>query len=520
MSENTNTTELGTLGIALQEALRKAGRNPDTGAPVAVTPTVESEDQERNRLIARIKELKLPGYGTCARWKTETLRAKVADAGDSTTTTNVEETSVNSDSTATTAAAEATDVVVETEAPVVVVETAEVVAETAAAETEVTADAPAKSEEITEVDGIVVGQIVPATVEKKLNFGVLVKLGENGPTGLCHTKELRGGSHHNRKVRFENLNEGDEIAVEVTQIRPPKDGDANGRHRISVSEKVIQDRDVVEGIICGTTEQSGTIVTGTVKEVRSDYVLVNITEGPAAGFIGLLHATKVTGASREERDAKIASYSTGDEITAEAIEVKPRKKGDLEISLSLAASDQRDRVQAILDLAGSDSEAGAIVKGVVTSRKDYGIFVKITEGPAAGRHALVHVSQAPGRNRDERDAYVAEVEINTEVEAEVIKAEVNGDGYINLGLSMTAGARRERAEAFSALADDTEAAYMASVVKTFSDGVLVEFDTPYGTFKGKLPAGEAPNGLKRNDHVRVKVTSVDRSRVTLNRRGL
>ena len=146
--------------------------------------------------------------------------------------------------------------------------------------------------------------------------------------------------------------------------------------------------------------------------------------------------------------------------------------------------------------------------------------MKITEGPAAGRHALVHVSQAPGRNRDERDAYVAEVEINTEVEAEVIKAEVNGDGYINLGLSMTAGARRERAEAFSALADDTEAAYMASVVKTFSDGVLVEFDTPYGTFKGKLPAGEAPNGLKRNDHVRVKVTSVDRSRVTLNRRGL
>lgn len=517
MSENTNTTELGTLGLALQAALVKAGRDPETGAPVAATPTVESEDQERDRLIARVKELKLPGYGTCARWKTETLRAKVADAGDS-TTTNVEETSVTTDSNANAA---------ETEAPVadnVVAETAEV--ETAAAETEVTAevpveaDAPTKPEAITEVDGIVVGQIVPATVEKKLNFGVLVKLGENGPTGLCHTKELRGGSHHNRKVRFENLSEGDEIAVEVTQIRPPKDDDANGRHRISVSEKVIQDRDVVDGIICGTTEEPGTIVTGTVKEVRSDYVLVNITEGPAAGFIGLLHATKVPGASREERDAKIASYSTGDEIAAEAIEVKPRKKGDLEISLSLAAAEQRDRVQSILDLAGDESEAGATVTGVVASRKDYGIFVKITDGPAAGRHALVHVSQAPGRNRDERDAYVAEVEIGAEVEAEVIKAEVNDAGYINIGLSMTAGARRQRAEAFSALADDTEAVYMASVVKTFGDGVLVEFGTPFGTFKGKLPAGEAPNGLKRNDHVRVKVTSVDRNRVTLNRRGL
>lgn len=517
MSKNTNTTtELGSLGIALQAALVKAGRDPNTGEPVAAVAdkgskakaapaanVVDSDDKERALLVAKVKELKLPGFGICNRWTIETLRSKVEAAGASITTTE-EDTSVT-DST-TTAVVETPEVVVET--PAVVVETPEVVAE-----------AP-KSSEITEVDGIVVGQILPATVAKKLNFGVLVKLGDNGPTALCHTKELRGGSHHNRKVRFESLKDGDEIAVEVTSIRPPKDGDSNNRHRISVSEKVIQDRDVVENIVCGTADESGTMVTGTVKEVRSDYVLVNVTEGIATGFIGLLHATKVSGSSREERDAKIASYKPGDEITAEAIEVKPRKKGDLEISLSLAATEQRDKVQSILALAGADGEAGETVTGTVVSKKDYGFFVKIANGPAAGRHALVHVSQAPGRNREERDAYVADIEIGTEVEAEVVKTDVNGDGYINIGLSMTSGARRQRAEAFADLAADTDSAYRATVVKTFADGVLVEFGTPFGTFKGKLPSDQAPNGLKRDDHVRVKVSSVDGNRVTLTRRGL
>ena len=149
MSKNTNTTnELGTLGIALQAALVKAGRDPNTGEPVAAVAdkgtkakaapaaNVETDDKERALLVAKVKELKLPGFGICSRWTIETLRSKVEAAGASITTTE-EDTSVT-DST-TPAVVETPEVAVET--PAVVVETPEVVAE-----------AP-KSSEITEVDG-------------------------------------------------------------------------------------------------------------------------------------------------------------------------------------------------------------------------------------------------------------------------------------------------------------------------------------------------------------------------------
>lgn len=156
----------------------------------------------------------------------------------------------------------------------------------------------------------------------------------------------------------------------------------------------------------------------------------------------------------------------------------------------------------------------------VKSKKDFGAFVTIDEGPAAGRFGLIHVSQLPGRYPNDRDEFLASVEVGQQFTAEVTKAVAKDGGRIEIGLSLTAGDYRARKAGYITLADDTESTFMATSFKSVGDGMLVEFSTSYGEFKGKLPTSECPSSFKRGDRTRVKVASVDGSRITLHRRGL
>lgn len=514
-SNDTRTNNLGTLGLAL----RDAGLINDDGQ---VTMT-ENTEQEKERLVARVKDAKLPGYGTCQRWKIETLRKKVAglDAADDGNDSTDAASAVASESVTTDDTTDNGTDTVETVAETVAETTEETPAEAPVAEAsdETPAEAPVAEADpnvLTEVGDIVLGQIVPGKVVAKLPHALLVQLGENGPTAQLYKKQLSGGTHHNRKVRYDALNNGDELAVEVTKIRPPKEDDARKRYRIDVSEKTIQDRSVQEGITCGTAGSAGTVITGEIRQVHKDYVRICVTDGVATGYNALLHATEVNLPTRSDRDAFIANYNVGDKVSAEAIEVKTPKNQDILIGLSLAVSSSRE----VLSLAGSENEPGASVSCTVKSKKEFGAFVTIDEGPGAGKFGLIHISQMPGRYPSDREEFLASITPGQQFDAEVTKAVAKDDGRIEIGLSLVAEEFRARKAAYQALADDTESTHMATAVKSIDGGFLVEFSYAGGTFKGKLPSSDCPASLKRGERTRVKVQNVDGSRITLHRRGL
>ncbi|MBZ0187066.1 MAG: hypothetical protein K8F91_12535, partial [Candidatus Obscuribacterales bacterium] len=176
--ENTETTEFGRI---LQAALADAE---------AKRAAAETPEQERERLIATIQEQKLPGFGLASRWSIETLRSKVAETKKAKPQPKkiVETAKV---------VAEPTTVVADvTETPVV--EVAE--STTTVAETPVV-----KSDELTEANGFVVGQIVPAKVAAKLSYGVLVNLNDTNTSALLHVDEMAGGTFFARSQRNKDI---------------------------------------------------------------------------------------------------------------------------------------------------------------------------------------------------------------------------------------------------------------------------------------------------------------------------
>lgn len=492
-NENTGITEFGRI---LMAALDKAA---------AEKAAAETPEQERERLVAEIKELKLPGYALAGNWSTETLRKKVAEAKKAPKTKKVEPVTV--------------PVVVTDAEPVAAVTTNEVestdtaeVAETAeTAETAVAAEpTPAPSNEMTEANGFVVGQIVPAKVTAKLSYGVLVALNDTNTSALLHVDEMAGGTFFARSQRNKEIAKGAEVAVEVISIRPPKDGDKKGRARISVSEKTIQDRAVIESLTVGNDSTPGATVVGTVKEARKDFVLVNITEGPAAGRIGLCHATEVPGKGRKQRDAYIAGLIAGQEVSCEVISVEPaEKKGDLRIGLTMVGDERRSRAAMVNDLASASESNSIPVSGQVIDIREYGAIVKITEGPAAGYRGLLHPRQVPGRTKEDRDAYIASLNVGDTIEADIIKAEPSEkEGGLRIALSIVAGKRRER----TAVVDEAMASgttLTGKAVKPMGGGFLLECQHAGCVITGLLPASKTPAGLKNGGNVKVQIDSVD-----------
>lgn len=484
--ENTETTEFGRI---LQAALADAE---------AKRAAAETPEQERERLIATIQEQKLPGFGLASRWSIETLRSKVAETKKAKPQPKkiVETAKV---------VAEPTTVVADvTETPVV--EVAE--STTTVAETPVV-----KSDELTEANGFVVGQIVPAKVAAKLSYGVLVNLNDTNTSALLHVDEMAGGTFFARSQRNKDIAKGDEVAVEVSSIRPPKDGDKRGRVRISVSEKSIQDRSVVESLPEGTT------VVGTVKEARRDFVLINITEGPAAGRIGLCHATEVPGKGRKQRDSFVAGLTAGQELTSEVISIEPaQKKGDLRIGLTLIGDERRNRAQMVEDLASANESNSVPVTGEVVDIREYGAMIKIVEGPGAGYRGLLHPRQVPGRTKEDRDGFIAGLQVGETLEVDIIKAEPSEkEGGLRISLSLVATKRRER-EAAVADAMESGQTFTGQAVKSMGGGFLIEFGSPDALVTGLLPASKTPGGLKLKGNVKVQIDSIDADgRITLTR---
>jgi ribosomal protein S1 len=197
------------------------------------------------------------------------------------------------------------------------------------------------------------GQIVCGKIAKFLDYGVTVVI--DGERALLKDDQFGGGSNSNRRVNRKTAKIGDEIAVEVSSIRPPAADDKSKvkSNRIRVSQRSIQDNIVLEALKPATDTEEGTILTGRIHEVRKDFALVELTEGPAAGYLAILHALHVPGSGRPDRDAYIDSLKArvGEIISGECLHCDRAKEAhiDLRIGMTLVAEARRSTRAALSD---------------------------------------------------------------------------------------------------------------------------------------------------------------------------
>jgi len=257
--------------------------------------------------------------------------------------------------------------------------------------TTTTTTAPATTTPATPSTNLVVGQLVAGSIHKLLDYGVLVKVGDE--MTLLKDDQLAGGSHGNRKARRKALKVKDEVAVEVIDVRPPAAGDKSNRMRIRVSERTLQERTVLDTLLGGSEDSAGTTVNVVVKEARKDYVLCAIADGPAAGYLSILHALNVPGSDRKARDKFVADCVAGQTFSAEVLSCEPAKEAhqDLRIALTLTAETARQTKAALADTS-------KVYKGTAGRSKDGGIEVEFGPADAPMRGILPH-AEVPGATK-------------------------------------------------------------------------------------------------------------------------
>lgn len=212
--------------------------------------------------------------------------------------------------------------------------------------------------------------------------------------------------------------------------------------------------------------QKDAIVKGTVSSIAEYGFQVTVTEVNGVAFTGKVRAllvnNQVSGKTDADRNARIkGGIKMGDTVEglctrAEVVDAKnPGLKGKKIAQYAISERaliakrgrenrDAREAVEnAILALP-----IGTEMVGVVTeNRPGLGAFVEISEGPAKGRRALIHVSQvSDDREKEVRDEILAEIVVGSTVTAKLSKSARNEKGFLDIGLSLRDATRAQRAE--------------------------------------------------------------------------
>lgn len=224
---------------------------------------------------------------------------------------------------------------------------------------------------------LTVGQIVPVKVKEVKDYGVTVKT-EGGETALLKADQFSGGCNPNRRRKFTATRPGDELAVEVTSIRPPAADDKRKvkTNRVQVSERSIQDAFVLANVVPATETTAGTLLTGKAvsKNLAKGFVLVELTSGPAAGYLAILPAPYIA-SDRQARDRFIEQLEIGAEITGECLHCCRAEEAhvDLRIGITLIAEATRNAKEVLADTS-------KVYKGKVGRNRDGG--VEVVFGPS------------------------------------------------------------------------------------------------------------------------------------------
>ncbi len=164
-----------------------------------------------------------------------------------------------------------------------------------------------------------IGTIHNGTVVRKSDFGVFVAVKGEKKEGLVHVSRLRGNSQNLRGARLKEIQVGDEIIVEVSDIK--REGRAT---KIAFSEKLVHDdlvlkhiplNEPIEGVVVRKSEYGAFVVL------------------PSWYACGLLHVSRMSGGRSSERNSRLNEIRAGDKVTVYLVEIE-MVDDNLRLSLS------------------------------------------------------------------------------------------------------------------------------------------------------------------------------------------
>ncbi len=284
------------------------------------------------------------------------------------------------------------------------------------------------------------------------------------------------------------------------------------------------------------------VIKGTVTGMAEFGFHISVTEVDGAPFTGKVRALLVNNqVSGKDDTARLARIKDGIKMgdTVEGLctraEFVPAKNPGLKgkevaqyaiSERALIAKRGRENREAreTVENAILALPIGTDVTGVVTeNRPGLGAFVEISDGIAAGRRALVHVSQVcDSRIQDERDAVLAEIEVGTTLTAKLSKVGRNDKGFLDIGLSLREASRQQRAERQleEAAQNDQELLERFPVgcemtgkdAKQTEEGIIVKVSSD-GVEAVLLVDGEMAEKVLRSRSTRIAITGVQNGRL-------
>ncbi len=184
-------------------------------------------------------------------------------------------------------------------------------------------------------------QIYTGTVTKKTEFGVLVALSGERHVGLVHVSQLTGNSADLRNARLRSLEVGAEVFVEVLDIK--KEGRLT---RLSLSEKTVHNAQVMQYIPLNEE------IIGVVTSKKEYGVFMELSGWHVSG---LLHAMRMDGETRYERDSMLDSLEVGDRLPVFVVEIEIV---DGNLKLTLSQSKQGDDFEVVA--TGTDENCAEV----------------------------------------------------------------------------------------------------------------------------------------------------------------
>lgn len=152
---------------------------------------------------------------------------------------------------------------------------------------------------------------------------------------------------------------------------------------------------------CGTVVRKETFgVFVSIKGLRTD---------------GLVHVSRLRGNSQELRNERLRNIEVGAEIMVEISDTV--KKGRL---TRIALSEKRVHDALVLH----HIPLNEAISGIVTGKKDYGVFVTLPEWGVSG---LLHVSRINAATRYERNATLERMAIGDQLTVYVMEIELKDD---------------------------------------------------------------------------------------------
>ncbi|GGZ99441.1 30S ribosomal protein S1 [Arenicella chitinivorans] len=180
------------------------------------------------------------------------------------------------------------------------------------------------------------GDKVVGKIKSITDFGVFIGL-EGNIDGLIHLSDLSWNEEGEDVIR--NYSKGDELEAVVLAVDPE-------RERISLGVKQISGDPFSDFV---AANNKGAVVTGTVKEVDSRGVTIELTEGVE----GYLRAGEI---SRDHVDDASNLFSVGDKVESKVTSIDRKTR---RISLSIKALEAQHESEAIQEYARGSDESGS-----------------------------------------------------------------------------------------------------------------------------------------------------------------